>query len=124
MILQHYKIRAPIERVWAALVTPGLIKQWSGAPAKMSAAEKADFELWSGDIWGTNTLVKAPRHLEQDWYGGKWKKPSKVCFALVEENGVTEVTLCHSLIPENEKDFADGWRDYYMDPIKKLLEAD
>jgi uncharacterized protein YndB with AHSA1/START domain len=121
MIKQTYKIRATVDQVWRALTDPGLIEKWSGAPAEMST-NLGDFRLWNGDIWGENTFISAPTHLEQDWYGDKWDKPSKVCIALTEAGGVTTVHLRHSEIPENESDFASGWRDYYFDPIKDLLE--
>ena len=123
MIKQTYIIKAPIEDVWKALVDPKLIEQWSGAQAEMDLSVGGTFQLWNGDIWGTNTFIDAPKHLEQDWFGDKWDKPSKVCFAMVSDDGQTTLVLCHGEIPEREKDFADGWRDYYFEPLKKLVEA-
>lgn len=123
MIQQQYKIKAPMKAVWRALVEPDLIKKWSGAEAKMDARAGGKFRLWDGDIWGTNTFIAEPYHLEQDWFGGKWKHPSKVCMALIPDGNRTIVALCHGDIPEGEKDFADGWKSYYFEPLKKLLES-
>lgn len=124
MIQQRYKIKASVEKVWQALTDPKTIEQWSGAPAEMDDQQGNNFRLWNGDIWGTNTFVHAPDHLEQDWFGGKWDQPSKVCMALTSDNGQTTVVLCHSHVPQaEEKDFADGWRDFYFEPLQKLLES-
>lgn len=124
MIKQEYTIKAPIEKVWEALVEPKLIEKWSGAPAEMSDKKNAEFKLWRGGIWGKNTWVDAPKHLEQDWFGGKWENPSKLCIAMTEEGGKTHVTLMHCDVPEKEeRDFADGWKNYYFGPLIQLVEG-
>ena len=122
MIKQVYKINASKSKVWKALVDPKLITKWGGGPAKMQDEVGFNFSLWGGDIWGRNNKVVKEKLLEQDWYGGKWDKPSKVKFELLEKDGVTAVKLTHSNIPENEQSFADGWKDYYMGPLKELVE--
>jgi len=82
-----------------------------------------EFSLWGGDIHGKNTKVVRMRELEQDWYGGDWDKPSKLKFELSEKDGTTTVMLTQTAIPEEEfKDISDGWKQYYLGEIKKLLE--
>ncbi len=123
IIKQVYLIDAPIEKVWDALVNPKIIEMWSGVSAKMSDKEEAEFELWGGDMHGTNTKVVRNRLLEQDWYGGDWDEPSKVRFELSEKDDQTKVVLTHAGVPEDEvNDFSDGWNRYYLGEIKKLLE--
>lgn len=123
-ISQTYKIRTPIAKVWQALTDPAIITKWGGGPAKMSDREGENFSLWGGDMWGTNTKVVRNKILVQDWYGGKWEVPSIVEFRLSELNGITTVKLTHNNLPKDEvKDFANGWKDYYMGAIKKLLES-
>ena len=122
-IKQTYLINSPVEKVWDALVNPKVIEKWSGVPAKMDDKAGTKFELWGGDMHGTNTKIVKNKLLEQDWYGGDWDKPSKVRFELSAKNNQTEVTLTHSGVPEEEvNDFADGWKRYYLGEIKKLLE--
>lgn len=119
-----YVINAPIEKVWDALVNPSTINKWGGGPVKMSPEENFQFEFWGGDIFGTNTKVVKNKLLEQDWYGGKWEKPSKVKFELSEEEGKTKLILIHDDLPDDEADdFDQGWDDYYLGPIKELLES-
>ena len=124
-IEQVYKIKAPIEKVWQALVDPKLINEWGGGPAKMSTKEGSEFSLWGGDIYGTNTKVVENKLLEQDWFSGhKWQRPSKVSFGLSQKDGVTEIKLVQTDIPDDEADDIDqGWKDYYLGPLKELLEG-
>jgi uncharacterized protein YndB with AHSA1/START domain len=128
-IHKTYEIKAPIAKVWQALTDPELINAWGAGPdAKMGAEEGAEFSLWGGDIHGKNTKVEPEKLLVQDWYGDSdWDEPSKVTFALSDDNGVTTVALTHENFPldEDKSDidsFASGWDDYYMEPIKQLLE--
>ena len=62
--------------------------------------------------------------MEQEWFSGKWKKPSKLRFELSEKDGKTKVSLAHANVPSEELDDIDkGWDDYYLGPIKNLLES-
>ena len=123
-IRQTYHIKAPVKKVWQALTEPAVIEKWGGGPARMDDRAGAKFELWGGDIHGTNTEVVKEQKLVQDWFGGNWPEPSRVTFTLKEENGETTVTLIHENVPEEElDDFKQGWKDYYLGAIKELLEG-
>jgi len=123
IIKQEYLIKAPIEKVWQALTEPKEIDMWGGGPAKMKAEENYEFSLWDGDIHGKNIKVAKGKTLKQEWYSGKWQKPSIVTFDLSEKSGKTTVKLVHTDVPEDEKkSISDGWKDFYMGPLKKLLE--
>lgn len=121
---QTYLINAPIELVWQALTDSKVIDDWGGGPAKMSGEEGFEFEFWGGDIWGKNIKVVKGKQIVQEWYSGKWDKPSIVAFNLSEKNGKTEVKLIHEDVPENEfNEIEDGWKRYYLGPLIKLLES-
>jgi activator of HSP90 ATPase len=123
VIKQEYLIRAPIEKVWEALTEPKIIDKWGGGPAKMKANQNYEFSLWGGDIHGKNIQVAKEKTLKQEWYSGKWQKPSIATFDLSEADGETKLILTHTNVPENEiKDISDGWKDYYLGPLQKLLE--
>lgn len=122
-IKQTYLINSPVEKVWQALIDPKIIEDWGGGPAKMSAEVGFEFSLWGGDIHGKNIEVIPNTKLVQDWMAGKWKEYSKVTFNLSEEDGKTKVELIHENIPDKEaKEIEDGWKRYYLGPLKKLLE--
>ena len=123
-IEQTYFIKASVESVWNALTNAELIEKWGAGPAEFQATEGGKFSLWGGDINGINNKVEKNNLLEQDWYGHDHPdRCYKVAFKLKSSDGNTVVTLSHADVPdEEEKDFADGWKDYYFDPIKELLE--
>ena len=120
---QIYTIKAPWEKVWQALTDAKVIDEWGGGPAKMSDQEGFEFEFWGGDIWGKNIKVIKGKQLVQEWTAGKWDKPSMVTFNLSEKNGKTELELIHEDIADKEfSEIEDGWKRYYLGPLKKLLE--
>ena len=122
-IHQTYFINAPRESVWAALTDPKLITKWGGGPTTMDGNLHTAFSLWGGDIHGTNIEVEENERLVQDWYGGKWDKPSELTIVLTEKDGGTQVELTHKNVPEKEiEDIEEGWKEYYMEPLKELVE--
>lgn len=122
-IKQSYTINAPIQDVWQALVDPKIIDLWGGGPASMDDKVGTKFTLWGGDIYGKNLKVSESSELIQEWFGGKWEKPSKVTFTLKVKGSKTEVNLLHEDVPDEEaKDISEGWKKYYLGPLKELLE--
>ncbi len=121
-IEQEYKIKAPVAAVWRALVDPVVINEWGGGPAVMTQYLDK-FSLWGGDIHGKNIEVVDYKLLVQDWYSENWDKPSKVTFILTPDGENTVLKLLHEFYPEEQhKDLSDGWKNYYLGPLKKLLD--
>lgn len=122
-IRQKYTIKAPVEKVWQALVDPKIIAKWGGGPAKMDDKVGTNFKLWGGDIHGQNLKVVKNKELTQDWISGDWEKPSRLTFKLSAVKDGTQVDLLQTEVPDEEyADIADGWKEYYLGPIKAYLE--
>ncbi len=122
-IKQSYHIKASVAQVWQALVDPKIIARWGGGPAKMDKEVGTKFSLWGGDIHGTNKEVVKEKKLVQEWYGGDWPKPSIITFILHGDDSETTVDLLQQDVPDAEhKNISEGWKEYYMGPLKKLLE--
>jgi activator of HSP90 ATPase len=124
-IQQDYVIKAPVSGVWKALTDGQTAEQWGAAPAKVEAHEDGEFSYWDGDIHGIFTKLIPEKLIEQDWYGHDnptWKYT--VSFTFEGDDETTTVHMVYSgNILDEQKDIAD-WRDYYFDPIKKLLEKE
>lgn len=122
-IEQTYTINAPVEDVWQALTNAEVAEKWGAGPAKIDAREGGEYSFWSGDIHGTFTKLVPNELIEQDWYGHDnpaWKYT--VIFTFEGDEKVTNVHMVYSgNILDEQKDITD-WREYYFDPIKKLLE--
>ena len=118
-----YKINVPLDEVYEALVEPEIIKEWSGSPADMDIKPNGTFSLWGGSIHGVNLYITKSQII-QDWKEDIWEDYSRVTFNLSEEKGVTTIELIHELIPiRGFKSIIKGWDEYYMGPLKELLES-
>lgn len=122
-ITQTYLIKAPIKKVWQALIDPKIIDDWGAGLAKMSGNAGEEFELWGGDIHGKNLEVIPAKLLVQEWVAGDWEEPSRVTLTLSEKDGKTKVDLLHENIPDKESgEINEGWKRYYLGPMKEYLE--
>lgn len=122
-IKQIYLINSPLGKVWKALTNPKYIDDWGGGPAKMDDKIGTEFKFWGGDIHGKNIEVIPLKKLVQEWFAGNWEKPSIVTFRLTVEKDAVRINLFHTDVPDNEaKDIDEGWRQYYLGPLKKYLE--
>ncbi len=121
---QTYEIKAPVSKVWQALTDAETAGKWGAAPAKLDAREGGQFSYWDGDIHGTFTKLEPMQVIEQDWYGHDnptWRY--RVRFTFEDRGDSTTVHMLYAGdIVDEQRDIAD-WRDYYFDPIKKLLEV-
>jgi activator of HSP90 ATPase len=124
-IRKTYVIAAPNSKVWAALTDPDVIERWGGGPADMAAEPDSAFSLWGGSIFGTVVDVDPGRSMMQEWYGGNWDDPSIARFTLTADaSGGTRLELENTGVPdEDAPDIDAGWDDYYLGPIKTLLEG-
>lgn len=123
-IRKTYVIEAPRDAVWAALTDPETIERWGGGPVVMAAAQGFEFGLWGGDIHGTVLEVDPGRSMLQEWFGGDWDSPSLARFTLTEQpDGSTLLQLENTSVPDDAgADIDSGWDEYYLGPIKTLLE--
>ena len=120
---QTYHIHAPLEKVWQALVDPKEIDAWGGGPVKMDEKVGTKFSLWGGEIHGKNIEVTPKKKLVQEWFGGKWDEPSIATFYLSMQDGKTTIDFLQTNIPDNEvEDIADGWKKYYLGPLRSFVE--
>ena len=122
-IKKLYTISAPISQVWKALVDPKIIDEWGGGPSSMDDNIDTEFQLWGGDIHGKNIKVKKEKKLVQEWFSGNWPNPSIVKFTLHTENNKTILELEHISVPDEDlNDIEQGWDEFYLGPLKKMLE--
>lgn len=120
---QTYEIKAPVEKVWLALTDANTAEKWGAGPARVDAVVGGEFSYWDGDIHGIFTKLEPDKLIEQDWYGHdnpSWKYTVKFRFESDGGNTTVRMTLSGDIV-DMQRDI-DDWKDYYFDPIKKLLE--
>jgi uncharacterized protein YndB with AHSA1/START domain len=121
-IKQSYTMKAAPAKVFRALTDPKIIAKWSGGPAKMSAKKGGTFKLWGGDMFGKNLEVVKNKKLVQEWNTATFS--SKVTFTIKPKGTGSVVDLLHEDVPAGSvKNYADGWKQYYLGAIKEMFEA-
>lgn len=122
-LIKEYEINATPQQVFQALTDPKIIENWSGSSATMSSKAGSKFSLWDGSIYGVNKEV-TPTRIVQDWQEENWEKPSSVTFHISPKGRKTILELRHEGIPEKSfKSISSGWDEYYLGPLKELLEG-
>ena len=122
-VTKTYSINATAKEVYVALIDEDLIEQWSGTEAVMDIKPNGLFSLWGGSIHGVNLEV-SPTKIVQDWKEDTWDDFSKCTFTITQKGEETELHLLHEDIPESSvKSIDGGWDDYYLGPLKELLES-
>lgn len=122
-IEQTYHIKDTIDAVWGALVNPKMIDKWGGGPSSMNDKVGTHFTLWGGDIFGVNTQVVQNKLLVQDWLDDNLEHATVVRFELLQGSNETILKLHQSNVPDDRyEDLSDGWREYYLGPLKALLD--
>jgi uncharacterized protein YndB with AHSA1/START domain len=97
-----------------------------GGKATASPEVGAPYSAWDGYINGLNLALNPGKRIEQTWRSTDFNPgdPDSTLTVLLEpaEQG-TKVTLVHSGVPDQLADFADGWRQYYFEPMKSYFAA-
>ena len=104
-------IRAPIERVFAAWITPELLRKWWGPKQVTCIAAEVDLRVGGryrlgnqfpdgSVVWiaGEFEVVDPPRELVYTWRMGDAETSERVIVRFAAQDGATEVTIVHERI--------------------------
>jgi activator of HSP90 ATPase len=97
----------------------------TGAEAKISAKEGAEFSSYDGYDSGTNLKLVKNSLIVNSWRASDWDASTPDSqFMLFFEPRETQtlVHMVHSNLPDDEADsLAEGWHDFYWEPWKAYL---
>ncbi len=96
-----------------------------GANAKITKKVGAKFTIYDGEIEGVNLELVPDKKIVQSWRYSDWPKGhfSEATFLLEKYWGGTKMTFTQTDVPDDKyEDVAQGWKDYYWEPMKELLE--
>lgn len=83
-----------------------------------------EFRRWWWMIFWKNIEVEKEKMIIQDWFAGKWEKPSVVTITLQEKDGATKIDLLHGNIPDEAFESIDKWwEESFFGPMRKFLES-
>jgi len=124
-IKQKVVIPASPKEVYDAYVDPKKHSKFTGSKATGKAVVGGKFTAWDGYIFGKYLELDDGKRVVQEWTSTDFPKgadPSRLelCFNAIPEG--TELVMVHSNVPEEQADdAADGWKEWYWNPLKKYF---
>ena len=100
--------------------------KFSGAIAAISRKVGGKFSAYDGYCAGKNLELIPDEKIVQEWRASDWKETevSKVTFQLSPTKNGTKLSFTQSGVPDKHVDaIKQGWKDFYWEPMKKLLEG-
>ena len=125
-IKQKVIIPASPKEVYDAYVDPKKHSKFTGHKATGKAVVGGKFTAWDGYIFGKYLELEDEKRVVQEWASTDFPKgcgPSRLelCFNKVPKG--TELVMVHSNMPEEiADDAADGWIEWYWNPLKEYFK--
>ncbi len=126
-IRQTVSFRASPHEVFEALMDSKKHSQFTGTKAVISRDIDGRFSAYDGSLAGTNIEIVPDRKIVQAWRCemDEWPKShySKATFILEKAKDGTKLTFIQTGVPtECLEMISCGWKDYYWDRMKTMLE--
>jgi activator of HSP90 ATPase len=125
-LTQKVTIPASPEEVYEAFVDPKKHSEFTGSKATGKAKVGGKFTAWDGYISGKHLELEKGKRIVQEWMTTDWPEgyaPSKLELTFKETSEGTEISMVHSNVPaEQEKELAEGWEEFYWNPLKKYFQ--
>lgn len=115
------KIKATAEKIYTAWLSSEGHSKMTGGAATISNKVGADFTAWDGYIEGKNIELEPYRKIVQSWRTSQFEEgeeDSQIKILLNEMDGLTELTLIHTNVPESGEHYIKGWNNHYFEPMK------
>lgn len=126
VIRQTVVIDASPEEVYEAYVDPVKHADFTGSPAKGTPKVGGKFTAWDGYISGKYVKLEKGKRIVHEWKTTEWPHgyPVSVVELTFKPKGKkTELTMVHSKAPaEQADDYAEGWMEWYWEPLKKHFQ--
>jgi len=126
-IRQEVQIPAKPEEVYEAIIDGGKHTKFTGSKATSDPKVGGKFTAWDGYIMGRNLELVKGKRIVQEWKTTEWPEnypPSRLELTFKEKDGATELTMVHSGVPSDQADdIAQGWIDFYWEPLKEYFNS-
>ncbi len=126
-IEQTVIIPATPHQVYRAFMDPKEHAEFTGEEAEGSDEVGGEFRAYSGYITARNVELEEGKRIVQEWATSEWPKgypPSRLEIRLAKVKGGTELTMVHSLVPEEQADdYEEGWYESYWDKLQEHFRS-
>lgn len=120
-------IPATPEQIYAAWLDSLAHTDMTGGEASMSDEVGALVSAWDGYITGRNIELVPGRRIVQSWRTSRFTDAhadSIITVTLRSGTGGTVLTLEHSNVPDDQRNYEDGgWEENYFQPMKDYFAA-
>lgn len=123
-IILKTTLNAPAKDIYTAWLSSEGHTKMTGGEATASNKVGEGFTAWDGYIHGKNLVLKENERIVQSWRTSQFlenEPDSQIEVLLKEGDGVTELTLIHSNVPESGEHYRKGWDEHYFQPMKKYF---
>ena len=124
-IRQSVTFKASPHDVYESLMDSDEHARFTDSQVSISRKVGGAFSVYGGEIEGVNLELVPDQKIVQSWRYSDWPDNhySKVTFIFKEVSGSTRLTFTQTGVPEEfYDDIRQGWRDYYWEPMKEMLE--
>ena len=125
-IKQKVLIPATPMEVYEAFIDQKKHSKFTGSKATCDPKVGGKFTAWDGYISGKNIELDRGKRIVQEWQTTEWPEghaPSRLELSFKKAEGGTELFMVHSGVPaEQAADTAQGWIDFYWEPLKKYFK--
>jgi activator of HSP90 ATPase len=122
---QSVTFKASPHDVYEALMDAKKHAAFTGGKAVISRKVGGKFNVFDGYAEGTNLELEPDKKIVQSWRAEDWPEGhySQATFVFKAAEGGTKLAFTQTNIPADQyDDIAQGWKDYYWGPMKKMLE--
>ncbi len=115
---------SPLE-VYEAYVNPKKHSAFTGQ--SVTGAPRVGGKVTAGDgyIMGKYLELEKGKRVLEEWTTTEWPEgypPSLLELKVKAKGKKTELTMVHSKVPADQVEYyAEGWKDFYWEPLKKYL---
>jgi uncharacterized protein YndB with AHSA1/START domain len=124
-IRQTVLLDASPDEVYEAYVDPKKHAEFTGQAATGTPKVGSKFTAGDGYITAKHVELQKGRRIVQEWTTSEWPEgyPPSVLEITVKAKGRrTELTMVHSKVPAEQGEYyAQGWKEFYWEPLKKYL---
>jgi activator of Hsp90 ATPase protein 1 len=116
---------APVGTVYDLLMNPRKHALLSGHRATMSAKAGSVFSVWGGGLHGFTLVAVRNKQIVQAWRSEEWPKYhyTVASYSFQKSGNRTRLVFDQYGVPaKSYRDIANGWKNYYWGPMKRLLE--